>query len=144
MSDLSSIAYISRSLLGGNRADELAALVRKASARNASSGLTGALICSPRYFAQVIEGPSEALEETFERIQIDTRHSDVEVLYLTPIADRQFANWGMASAGILDEDNLIEEVLGKLDRAASVREPDAVGRDAMALLTKILRDRELH
>jgi len=144
MSDLSSIAYISRSRLSGDLAEQLAGLVRRASERNAQSGLTGALICSPGYFAQVLEGPADALEETFERIQIDPRHSEVEVLYLTAITERQFGNWGMASAGVLDDDGAIDDVLGRLDAAARVQEPDAVGRDAMALLTKVLLDRELH
>lgn len=49
----------------------------------------------------------------------------------------------MAAAGILDNDKTIEDVLSRLDAAARVQEPNTVGCDAIALLTRILRDREL-
>ncbi len=143
MPELYSIAYVSRSLLEGNLSETLEQLVRRASTSNAKAGLTGALICSPSFFAQVIEGPEAELEETFERIQMDRRHCDIEVLYLTPIGARQFGNWGMASAGVLQEDTQIAAVLASLGETGGVADTDVVGKEAMSLLTRLLREREL-
>ncbi len=40
------------------------------------------------------------LEDLFESIQMDGRHGEVTVLHFEPIAERSFAEWAMALAGI--------------------------------------------
>ena len=145
--DLHAVAYISHSRLTGatrgDLAEQLERLVRRASALNAEAGLTGALICSPTHFGQVIEGPADALEETFERIQMDPRHAEVRVLYAMPIGARSFGRWGMASAGVVEADCPIADTLARLGDAAQAGDADAAGRQAMADLTRLLRDRDL-
>lgn len=140
---LHAVAYVSRSRLSGDIGAVLGDLVDRASRRNAASGLTGALICSPHYFAQVIEGPLDALEETFERIQLDRRHHDVAVLYTMPIAERSFPTWGMASAGVTEDESDIRRALALVRSEALAADPDEAGRAAMALLVRMLREREL-
>jgi len=51
------------------------------------------------YFAQVLEGPQDAVEETFERIQMDPRHRDVQIVEFAPVPERTFDQWAMAYAG---------------------------------------------
>jgi len=66
-------------------------------------GLTGALMFSSGFFGQVIEGPQDAIEATFERIQQDTRHGDVSLLEFSAVGTRSFGDWSMAFVGGADE-----------------------------------------
>jgi hypothetical protein len=66
---------------------------------NARDEITGALLFNSGCFAQVLEGPLGKVENAFERIQQDERHSEVSLLTLEPIAARTFPNWAMGFVG---------------------------------------------
>jgi len=74
-------------------------ILEKSRQNNATVGVTGALIFSEGYFGQVLEGPQNAVEATFERIQNDVRHGEVLLLEFVPIEKRSFDNWAMAYVG---------------------------------------------
>jgi hypothetical protein len=81
-------------------AKEQIRLILEASRRNnVTVNVTGALMFSNGHFAQVLEGPQESVEATFERIQHDERHGSVTILQFCPIEQRTFANWSMAYLG---------------------------------------------
>ena len=81
------------------RTQDIRSILATARRRNASDGITGGLMFSHGCFAQVLEGPMEAVTDTFERIQQDERHAEVIVLQAEPIAVRGFPAWSMAYAG---------------------------------------------
>lgn len=100
---LFSLAYFSRNAISGTAEEmQLAIATILASARrnNARHGVTGALLFSDGCFAQVLEGAREDIEEVFETIQCDPRHSDVTILHLHEIEERSFGEWSMAFGGI--------------------------------------------
>ncbi|MCJ2061322.1 BLUF domain-containing protein [Methylobacterium sp. J-088] len=102
MSELYRLVYASKNLFQGSEAELTAAVgqILAASQRNnARSDVTGALMFNTGAFAQVLEGPRQGVEETFERIQCDDRHGDVTVLQGGPTESRSFANWSMAFVG---------------------------------------------
>ena len=102
--DLYSIAYLSKSTIGGSKEDvvrEIESLLAVARKKNKSLNITGALLYSGGYFSQVIEGPMEAIEELFETIQNVPRHTEVTVLHFNPLENRSFSDWAMALAGII-------------------------------------------
>jgi len=102
MSSLFRLVYYSRNRLPGAPAAMAAAIERilEASRRNnAGVAVSGALMFNAGCFGQVLEGPHDAVEETFERIQQDERHGDVAVLAFGPIENRSFENWSMAFVG---------------------------------------------
>ncbi|MFC7051700.1 BLUF domain-containing protein [Hansschlegelia quercus] len=76
--------------------DDILAASRR---NNARVGVTGALIFNSGVFAQVLEGALPDIEATFERIQRDQRHGDVEVLQFEPTATRAFPTWSMGFIG---------------------------------------------
>ncbi len=96
------IVYCSRNALR-NSGDEQLKEVRKilftSRKNNSACGITGALLFNSDCFAQVLEGPLEAVEATFERIQRDLRHEDVVVLETCYAAVRDFPDWSMAFSG---------------------------------------------
>ena len=66
---------------------------------NASAQVTGALMFNAGCFGQVLEGPRDMVETTFERIQRDPRHGEVSLLAFEPIAARSFGHWSMGFVG---------------------------------------------
>lgn len=103
MSDaLIRVVYVSQNTIQGNDEQvsaEIEHILDAARSLNAQSGITGALMFNRNLFAQVLEGPMDKVEETFERIQCDQRHSDVSLLACEPISERSFEQWSMAYIG---------------------------------------------
>ena len=94
--------YCSRNLIPGTPetvAADIRSILATSRRNNARDGITGGLLFSEGCFAQVLEGPLDAVESAFERIQCDERHGDVTVLQSGPILARDFADWSMAFAG---------------------------------------------
>jgi hypothetical protein len=101
--------------------EEILAAARR---NNARCGVTGALLYSDRRFAQVLEGPPEAVEELFETIQMDTRHDHITVLQVSTPAGRVFGDWSMAlavapavMAADLDDPHAADRLVGLLQAA---------------------------
>lgn len=96
------LVYFSRSdMLAPDEdvAREIDGILMHSRRNNQSIGVTGALMFDERCFAQVLEGPHAAIQETFERIQCDERHKDVTVLSFDTQAERGFGHWSMAYIG---------------------------------------------
>ncbi len=66
---------------------------------NARDGITGLLFSDGFRFLQVLEGPEDAVEKTFARIQKDARHRAVVLLSKRDVAIREFGDWEMAERG---------------------------------------------
>ena len=134
--NLHQIAYVSRSTASNDEAavrDILATARRK----NPAAGLSGALLFSEGYFAQVLEGPLEPLEETFELIQEDPRHDNVRVLFYRPVDARAFSDWSMAFAGILDPETLSGALRSSFGASTEIDAPKA-GQDLIDVLDRLL------
>ena len=141
---LHSIAYFSRSNLEGDEAElkaQVMDILATAWRKNRQRELTGALLFSDGCFAQVLEGPREALEETFEIIECDPRHSDVTILHFHPVEERSFAGWSMAFAG---EDEAVRAraiAANALPSAESIQ-VDSRGRSFLDVLSDYVRRSE--
>jgi len=72
-------------------------ILRSSHRNNTLSGVTGLLFYDGVRFMQVLEGPSEKIEETFSRIRADKRHYALVILHDIPMAERQFRQMTMAS-----------------------------------------------
>ncbi|MBY0338374.1 MAG: BLUF domain-containing protein [Acetobacteraceae bacterium] len=93
------VVYRSEMALVGTAAevgDEIRAILAASRRNNAAAALTGALLYSGRHFTQVLEGPLDALERTYDRISADLRHSAFDLVQFVPLQARTFGEWGMA------------------------------------------------
>lgn len=86
-------------------AAELAAIQRAAASNNTRLGLAGALVASHSRFAQVLEGPRDALERKFETIACDLRHHDLLVMCFAPIETPVFGEFSLVTT-MFDETTL--------------------------------------
>lgn len=94
------LLYRSHSLIRPDLAEaEVARILSGAKAKNAALHITGALMLYEDWFAQVLEGPEDAVVATFARIEADPRHDSVEVLHRDRVSTRAFERWRMAYVG---------------------------------------------
>ena len=91
---LLSIAYVSASVDPMSE-DDIAGILTQARANNARSQLTGALLYHGGRFAQILEGPTEAVTARFDVISADPRHRIIQKVREVAIPERQFPEWTM-------------------------------------------------
>lgn len=115
------LMYISSVRAGTDAA--IAPILMASRRNNDRDCITGLLYADGRRFLQVLEGPQEAVERSFARIQADPRHCAIVVLSRRVIAAREFGDWAMAhrTPGE-DSDALIAQISQQLEGASpSVR-----------------------
>ena len=99
MNRLYRVLYCSRNDLSGTPETylgEIRGILAASRENNARDGVTGGLLFSQGCFAQVLEGTTEMVGRTFERLQCDERHRNVTVLQSGLITARDFPDWSMA------------------------------------------------
>ena len=74
-------------------------IVVNAQVKNIELGITGALIFTGEHFAQVLEGPQEAIDTLMAYINADPRHGNLVVVDRSSITRRRFPDWQMAYQG---------------------------------------------
>ena len=90
---LTRLIYVSRPL--GYNPIELDDILRTARDHNARFGITGALISRWDLFLPMLEGATEPVAETFQRIRRDRRHVEVTLPGTAEAARRLFPDWRM-------------------------------------------------
>jgi hypothetical protein len=73
----------------------LAGILSAARRNNPRLGITGALVCRHDLYLQLIEGPGEAIDALYARIEADDRHFYVRLLLSEAMGERLFPNWAM-------------------------------------------------
>ncbi|MEG8015239.1 BLUF domain-containing protein [Sphingomonas sp. 22R3R2A-7] len=75
--------------------ETMAAILATSRRNNQAVDVTGLLLVGGRRFLQVLEGPEDAVMQTYERIRRDDRHYAAVVLSRRAIEMRSFAGWAM-------------------------------------------------
>jgi hypothetical protein len=128
--------YASRALATVD-ADELHTILRQSQAYNQAHGITGVLcFClNQSIFLQVLEGGRSAVNQLYNKIVCDRRHSSVELLAYEEIGERGFAGWAMGQVNL---SRLNPGLLLKYSERA-VLDPFAVsGQASMALFKELM------
>lgn len=91
---LSLIAYISSAT---DRFDEgrIPDLLARSREKNGDLDVTGLLLYERGHFLQLLEGEADTVEDLFDTIRVDPRHSGCTVLLREPIPERRFPDWSM-------------------------------------------------
>lgn len=134
MRDLTCWMYISTTIIPrAHAAQVIDAIVAVSRHRNAILEVTGALIFSGDSFAQIIEGPADAIADLRASISHDVRHREILTMADGEQTRREFADWSLAYSGT----SLF--VARELDRisAARVSEPYNSNRDLRRLLGEL-------
>jgi hypothetical protein len=75
--------------------DELSALLKAAREKNRQLGITGMLLYQRGTFLQLLEGDKTVVNEVFDSISKDSRHTGIHVVHTGNIAERNFSDWSM-------------------------------------------------
>jgi hypothetical protein len=140
--DLHRLVYYSVNRIRGSSeeiAGSIAEILASSQANNARVGLTGALIFNAGIFAQVLEGRLGEIEKTFERIQRDVRHGDVQVLAFEQVAARGFPSWSM---GFVGQSRHAEDILGQIGRDTGFEAKRLEGERIFQIMHDIAIDEE--
>jgi hypothetical protein len=96
---------------------DLATLLMNSRANNRRLGLSGFLMHKQGRFVQVLEGPDDVVQDRYEVIAADPRHTDFSVLLREEIDERRFADWSMGYRTTTDD--LAEAIPGYADVAGA-------------------------
>ena len=88
------LIYISRATEEFSDQD-LDALLTQARSSNAKKQVTGMLLYHEGSFIQALEGEQELVDNIFNKIETDPRHTDAHVVLRTEVEERAFADWSM-------------------------------------------------
>ncbi|MEM7661727.1 MAG: BLUF domain-containing protein [Pseudomonadota bacterium] len=77
---------------------DLKELLKQARNKNAQLQVTGVIVIGRQRIYQWLEGPRKSVDRLIERIAVDTRHRDLQILERGPIAERLFGPWTMLLA----------------------------------------------
>jgi hypothetical protein len=139
---LNSLIYKSRCRV---KADwDLVESILVSSARNnPSDDLTGVLVVTETHFLQVLEGPFEPLNATFERIARDTRHEGTQLISFTQIKERKFADWAMHGIGLFDlNQELNSRLCAKFGEDNGIVRLPSTAHEVMELLDMLLAEEQ--
>lgn len=82
-----------------------------AKATNADYDISGVLLVHDKRFLQILEGDQKDLENLMSSISNDDRHKNIEILVDEKVAQKSFAEWGMATFDLSDDAGLNNETL---------------------------------
>jgi hypothetical protein len=98
MTDLYQLVYIScitsTGLSGASTLNDIAEASTK---NNKVDDITGVLCYGNGYFFQCVEGSEQVLTNLKNRLLIDDRHKDLQILEFSAITERRFKDWWLRS-----------------------------------------------
>ena len=115
--------------------DALVAILRKSKANNPGAGVTGVLCFSEGIFLQVLEGGRSGVNQLYNRIASDTRHTEVTLLCYEEIGERRFAGWSM---GQVNMSRLNPALLLKYSERPALDPFTVSGQVSMALFHELM------
>lgn len=118
-SKLYEVLYVS-TIAPNEDARVVAQIAGKARLFNTEHDITGLLIFDGMRFCQQLEGSSKKILTLMERIALDPRHTNVELLHHAPLSERRFKSFSLGYATVEDVD-----VLGQLERLEALQAVDA-------------------
>ena len=88
------LIYVSQAVAGLEYPD-LVKILEKSEQNNKKVGITGMLSFGDSMFLQVLEGSRRVISQTYNRILLDKRHVNAELIDFSEIEHRDFGTWSM-------------------------------------------------
>ena len=116
---------------------ELDRLVSQSQIYNFSHHVTGVLFYSGQHFLQELEGPQAGVEEIYEHLSHDARHTELFVIDRAPIPERLFPRWSMGFGEV--EAKALARLTSYLDpKSRQMLLPN--NYDAQVVITDLVRE----
>lgn len=120
--------------------DELFAMLEQSREYNKANGITGMLLYKDCRFLQVMEGEKDAIEQLFDKIKQDKRHSSIITYLKNEIDEREFGEWQMGFFNLdLEQNQNMEGFTNFLDRSNQMERYTGDSSEAYMLLKNFRR-----
>ena len=130
---LISMIYASK-ISAGFTTEQMENILADARKKNDANGITGILFFNRKYFLQCLEGPQDKVNDTYNDIVKDDRHSNLIILYYQEIKYRAFSEWHM---GYVPESRLSAPILMKYSGSKIFNPYEMSGESAYFLLSEL-------
>ena len=90
--------------------EQIEEMLEKAKAFNHSNGITGCLLYHEGEFIQYLEGNQIRVLNLFDKIKLDSRHHEIELLSYEEREHREFDQWDMAFENLYGENEQIAHI----------------------------------
>lgn len=127
------LLYISEATQGIDE-EAVNGVLKSAGKNNPPLGITGLLVYGGGVFAQILEGPEQAVLQKYVNIITDRRHHNCRIVYITTTKERIFKDISMAALEALPMEL---EHIAELD----AHRKDAIPKDAFTDLMNVFFSR---
>jgi len=94
------LLYVSRAVDRDCNKAAIESILEASRAHNLHNGITGVLCYGGGIFLQAIEGGRTAVNDLYNHIVTDARHTDVVLLHYEEITERRFGGWTMGQVNL--------------------------------------------
>ncbi|WP_162910612.1 BLUF domain-containing protein [Hymenobacter oligotrophus] len=124
-------------------AEALWVMLDHARRKNRRIGITGLLLYSNGNILQILEGEEPVVQELYEAIQHDVRHTNVITLADGPIENRMFSDWTMGFQNVAEGDfrHLIDQAEANQKLLPTVVHPE-VDEPLICLIKSFVEDEQ--
>jgi hypothetical protein len=126
------LIYVSQAVAGIGYSD-LIDIMQKSEKNNLPVGITGMLSFGDSMFLQVLEGSRRTVSQTYNRILVDKRHVNAELVDFSEIEHRDFALWSMKAVQI-DNHPEIRNIILKYSGSSTFSPISMTGKQSLSFL----------
>ncbi|MCU0762508.1 MAG: BLUF domain-containing protein [Hydrogenophaga sp.] len=128
------LLYVSRAVTKDS-SKAIESILESSRVHNVNRGITGVLCYGGGVFLQAIEGGRKAVNELFNHIVLDERHSDVVLLHYEEISERRFGGWTMGQVNL---SKLNTSIVLKYSERPEFDPYSVSGKVSLALLEELM------
>lgn len=111
--------------------------MNKSELNNRQAGITGMLSFGDSMFLQVLEGSRRVVSQTYNRILLDKRHTNAELIEFSEIEHRDFTIWSMKAVQ-LDNQPAIREIILKYSASSTFSPVSMTGKQSLSFLRELI------
>jgi hypothetical protein len=128
------LLYVSRAV-EKDSTKAIESILESSRSHNLGNGITGVLCYGGGVFLQAIEGGRKAVNNLYNHIVDDKRHTDVELLHYEEISERRFGGWTMGQVNL---SKLNISIVLKYSERPEFDPYSVSGRVSLALLEELM------
>lgn len=128
------LLYVSRAV-NKDSSKAIESILESSRVHNVGNGITGVLCYGGGVFLQAIEGGRKAVNELFNHIVVDERHTDVVLLHYEEISERRFGGWTMGQVNL---SKLNTSIILKYSERPEFDPYSVSGKVSLALLEELM------
>ena len=100
---LSQLVYVSNRKPSCTQ-EEIDKILASCKKNNPALNITGVLLYSNTKFIQLVEGEAKVIMQLYDKIKLDSRHSNTMMISYGPIKDKAFPSWHMGTKKLASND----------------------------------------